>query len=256
MLPLPLLFLPSCCAQGGHPQALLCLAVQVQPHTPALPLQMEVEKPPPTAESPSLLKSYKWRMGPQGGEKELERALPTPGPSRWSKLHTWKRAYSHPETDTPEESTARSGQSPGPPGPTGSSRAAARRSMFQRAFSAPAKAPKEPRGQEGGKLNLRKYLRSMSHRRSPENGAKAERTPLEVARGEGGLVLAAHLGTGASGWERPSGPRGPEQQAWMKCWGWGSDTAPGHTFTLEAWAPHGQGSTRAGGPCSEGQTLG
>ncbi|KYO48372.1 RAS protein activator like-3 [Alligator mississippiensis] len=144
--------------------------------------KMEVEKPPPTAESPSLLKSYKWRMGPQGGEKELERALPTPGPSRWSKLHTWKRAYSHPETDTPEESTARSGQSPGPPGPTGSSRAAARRSMFQRAFSAPAKAPKEPRGQEGGKLNLRKYLRSMSHRRSPENGAKAERTPLEVAR--------------------------------------------------------------------------
>uniref|UniRef100_A0A674IG20 Uncharacterized protein n=1 Tax=Terrapene triunguis TaxID=2587831 RepID=A0A674IG20_9SAUR len=145
---------------------------------------MEEMTPPPAPEAPSPLKSYKWRMGPQGGEREPEperRPMP-PASSRWAKLQNWKRAHSQPETDAPEVRMARSSPGTEPPEPVGS-KAAARRSVFQRAFSAPGKVPKEPKGQEGIKLNLRKYLRSKSHRRSQESGPKAEQAPQEAAKG-------------------------------------------------------------------------
>ncbi|XP_067400691.1 RAS protein activator like-3 isoform X2 [Emydura macquarii macquarii] len=144
---------------------------------------MEEQTPPPTSEAPSLLKSYKWRTAPQGGERELEperRPLP-PASSRWAKLHNWKRAHSQPESDASEVCVARSSPGTEPPEPAGN-KAATRKSMFQRAFSAPAKAPKEPKGQEGMKLNLRKYLRSKSHRRSQESGPKAEQAAPEAAK--------------------------------------------------------------------------
>ncbi|CAM5116817.1 unnamed protein product [Natator depressus] len=144
---------------------------------------MEETTPPPAPETPSPLTSYKWRTGPQGGEREPEperRPMP-PASSRWAKLQNWKRAHSQPETDTPEVRMAKSSPGTEPPEPV-ESKAAARRSVFQRAFSAPTKVPKEPKGQEGIKLNLRKYLRSKSHRRSQESGPKAEQTPQEAAK--------------------------------------------------------------------------
>ncbi|KAH1176522.1 RAS protein activator like-3 isoform X1 [Mauremys mutica] len=142
---------------------------------------MEEMTPPPAPEAPSPLKSYKWRTGPQGGEREPERHPMPPASSRWAKLHNWKRAHSQPETDAPEVRMARSSPGTEPPEPVGS-KTAARRSVFQRAFSAPGKVPKEPKGQEGIKLNLRKYLRSKSHRRSQESGPKAEQAPQEAAK--------------------------------------------------------------------------
>nr|XP_006112848.1 RAS protein activator like-3 [Pelodiscus sinensis] len=147
--------------------------------------EMEEETRHPTAEAPSLLKSYKWRTGPQGGEREMEleteRHPMPPASSRWARLHNWKRAHSHPETDAPEVRMARTSPGTESPGPVGS-KATARRSMFQRAFSAPTKMPKEPKGQEGSKLNLRKYLRSKSHRRNQESGSKAQQAPQEAAK--------------------------------------------------------------------------
>ncbi|XP_074836176.1 RAS protein activator like-3 [Carettochelys insculpta] len=144
---------------------------------------MEKETPAPTAEAPSLLKSYKWRTGPQGREREPEpeRRPVLAASSRWAKLHNWKRAHSQPETAGPEVHRARTSPGPEPPDPIGS-KAAARRSVFQRAFSAPAKVPKEPKSQEGNKLNLRKYLRSKSHHRRGENGSKAEPDPQVAAK--------------------------------------------------------------------------
>uniref|UniRef100_A0A8D0FYF5 Uncharacterized protein n=1 Tax=Sphenodon punctatus TaxID=8508 RepID=A0A8D0FYF5_SPHPU len=128
---------------------------------------MEERKMAP--EAGSLLKSYKWRMGPQ----ELERHPTLPGGSkRWTKLQHWKRSQSQQESDVLEDAPERPG-----------GRAAARRSVFQRAFSAPAKAPKsqECGGGGGGRLNLRKYLRSMSHRRGQESGLRAPQEPEKGA---------------------------------------------------------------------------
>ncbi|XP_065435040.1 RAS protein activator like-3-like isoform X2 [Chrysemys picta bellii] len=144
---------------------------------------MEEMTPPPAPEAPSPLKSYKWWMGPQGGERvpEPEQRPMPPASSRWAKLQNWKRAHSQPETDAPKVRMARSSPGTEPPEPVGS-KAAARRSVFQRAFSAPSKVPKEPKGQEGIKLNLRKYLRSKSHRRSQESGPKAEQASQEAAK--------------------------------------------------------------------------
>uniref|UniRef100_A0A8C0QK24 C2 domain-containing protein n=1 Tax=Chelonoidis abingdonii TaxID=106734 RepID=A0A8C0QK24_CHEAB len=146
---------------------------------------MEEMTPPPAPEAPSPLKSYKWRTGLQGGEREPERHPMPPASSRWAKLHNWRRAHSQPETDAPEVRMARSSPGTEPPDPVGS-KTAARRSVFQRAFSAPDKVPKEPKGQEGIKLNLRKYLRSKSHRRSQESGPKAEQAPQQAAKGKVG----------------------------------------------------------------------
>ncbi|XP_062454408.1 RAS protein activator like-3 [Rhea pennata] len=133
---------------------------------------MEVEKPG----AEMLLKTYKWRTA-VAGEREPERGTASPGSRRWARLQGWKRSYSHPESDGPDD-----GAGKGSSHTQSLAKANARRSLFQRAFSAPSKVAKEPRGPEGGKATLQKYLRSMSKRKGPmESGAKAERLPHYAA---------------------------------------------------------------------------
>nr|XP_013801714.1 PREDICTED: RAS protein activator like-3 [Apteryx mantelli mantelli] len=132
---------------------------------------MEVEKALPGAET--LLKTYKWRTAVAAGEREPERATASPGSRRWARLQGWKRSYSQPESDSAEDGTGKGSSGTRTPS---LAKASARRSLFQRAFSAPSKVAKEPRGPEGGKATLQKYLRSMSKRKGPvESGARAER---------------------------------------------------------------------------------
>uniref|UniRef100_A0A8B9E3X4 RAS protein activator like 3 n=1 Tax=Anser cygnoides TaxID=8845 RepID=A0A8B9E3X4_ANSCY len=126
---------------------------------------MEVEKPPVAVETPTLLKTYKWRTAAPVGDREPERATGSPGSRRWTRLQGWKRSYSQPESDGPDDAAGK-----------GAPKASTRRSLFQRAFSAPSKVAKEPRSPEGGKATLQKYLRSMSKRKGHgESGARAER---------------------------------------------------------------------------------
>ncbi|XP_035427780.1 RAS protein activator like-3 isoform X13 [Cygnus atratus] len=126
---------------------------------------MEVEKPPVAAETPTLLKTYKWRTAAPLGDREPERGTGSPGSRRWTRLQGWKRSYSQPESDGPDDGAGK-----------GAPKASTRRSLFQRAFSAPSKVAKEPRSPEGGKATLQKYLRSMSKRKGHgESGARAER---------------------------------------------------------------------------------
>ncbi|XP_075581297.1 RAS protein activator like-3 [Pelecanus crispus] len=130
---------------------------------------MEVEKLPLGPEPPTLLKTYKWRTAAPMGDREAERGTGSPGSRHWTRLQGWKRSYSHPESDGPSDGAGKSSSSLGAP------KASARRSLFQRAFSAPTKGTKETRGAEGGKATLQKYLRSMSKRKGhAESGARAE----------------------------------------------------------------------------------
>ncbi|XP_009465937.1 PREDICTED: LOW QUALITY PROTEIN: RAS protein activator like-3 [Nipponia nippon] len=132
------------------------------------PAWMEVEKPPLGPEPPTLLKTYKWRTAAPMGDREPERGTGSPGSRRWTRLQGWKRSYSQPESDGLDDGAGK-GTQPGAP------KASTRRSLFQRAFSAPSKGTKEPRGPEGGRATLQKYLRSMSKRKGHvESGARAE----------------------------------------------------------------------------------
>ncbi|XP_074021233.1 RAS protein activator like-3 [Numenius arquata] len=137
---------------------------------------MEVETPP---EPPTLLKTYKWRTAAPVGDREAEKATGppghrttgSPGSRRWTRLQGWKRSYSHPESDGHQDGTGR-----GHSGSGGPPKASTRRSLFQRAFSAPSKVTKEPRGPEGGRATLQKYLRSVSKRKGhgESGGPRAE----------------------------------------------------------------------------------
>ncbi|KAM6330450.1 RAS protein activator like-3 [Alca torda] len=136
---------------------------------------MEVEKPPLGPEPPTLLKTYKWRTAAPMGDREPERGTGSPGSRRWARLQGWKRSYSHPECDGPDDGAGKGSASSGAP------KASTRRSLFQRAFSAPSKGTKETRGPEGGKATLQKYLRSMSKRKGHvESGARAEQVPHDA----------------------------------------------------------------------------
>ncbi|XP_074710932.1 RAS protein activator like-3 isoform X3 [Strix uralensis] len=127
---------------------------------------MEVEKPP---EPPTLLKTYKWRTTAPMGDREAERGMGSPGSRRWTRLQGWKRSYSQPESDGADVTSV------------GAPKASTRRSLFQRAFSAPSKGTREPRGPEGGRATLQKYLRSMAKRKGHvESGARAEQVVQEV----------------------------------------------------------------------------
>nr|XP_009938039.1 PREDICTED: LOW QUALITY PROTEIN: RAS protein activator like-3-like [Opisthocomus hoazin] len=130
---------------------------------------MEVEKPPLAPEPPTLLKTYKWRTAAPMGDREPERGMGSPGSRRWTRLQGWKRSYSQPESDGPDDGAGK--------GSLGAPKASTRRSLFQRAFSAPSKGTKETRAPEGGKATLQKYLRSMSKRKGHvESGYRAEHT--------------------------------------------------------------------------------
>ncbi|XP_052526706.1 RAS protein activator like-3 isoform X1 [Tympanuchus pallidicinctus] len=131
---------------------------------------MEVEKPPQNAEPPTLLKTYRWRTAAAVGERDPERCSATPGGRHWSRLQGWKRSYSQPESESLDDGVGKGSSNLGAP------KASARRSLFQRAFSAPSKVVKEPRSSEGGKGTLQKYLRSVSKKKGyVENGARAEK---------------------------------------------------------------------------------
>ncbi|XP_031464756.1 RAS protein activator like-3 isoform X2 [Phasianus colchicus] len=137
--------------------------------------QMEVEKPPQNAEPPTLLKTYRWRTAAPAGERDPERCSATPGGRHWSRLQGWKRSYSQPESESLDDGAGKGSSNLGAP------KASARRSLFQRAFSAPSKVVKEPRNPEGGKGTLQKYLRSMSKKKGyVENGARAEKGSHEA----------------------------------------------------------------------------
>ncbi|KAM6394810.1 RAS protein activator like-3 [Rhynochetos jubatus] len=135
---------------------------------------MEVEKPPLGPDPPTLLKTYKWRTAAPMGDREPERGTGSPGSRRWTRLQGWKRSYSQPESDGPDDGAGRGGSSLGAP------KASTRRSLFQRAFSAPSKGTRETRGPEGGKATLQRYLRSMAKRKGHvESGTRAEQGPQD-----------------------------------------------------------------------------
>ena len=177
----------------------------------ALPTpQMEVEKPPLAPEPPTLLKTYKWRTAAPMGDREPERGMGSPGSRRWTRLQGWKRSYSQPESDGPDDGAGK--------GSLGAPKASTRRSLFQRAFSAPSKGTKETRAPEGGKATLQKYLRSMSKRKGHvESGSRAEQLlhdalpgmgvmgrvgvrVLVVGAGDGIGVAVVGDGLGVMGW--------------------------------------------------------
>lgn len=160
---------------------------------------MEVEKPPLGSEPPTLLKTYKWRTAAPMGDREHEKGTGSPGSRRWTRLQGWKRSYSHPESDGPNDGVGKGTSTLGAP------KASTRRSLFQRAFSAPSKGTKEPRGPEGGKATLQKYLRSMSKRKGHgESGARAEQVLHDAVPGMGemgrvGVRVGVVGGGGGSG---------------------------------------------------------
>lgn len=167
--------------------------------------QMEVEKPPQTAETPTLLKTYRWRTAAPVGERDPERCSASPGGRHWSRLQGWKHSYSQPESETLDDGVGKGSSNLGAP------KASARRSLFQRAFSAPSKMAKEPRSPEGGKGTLQKYLRSMSKKKGHvENGARAEKGSNE---GIPGTEVFGVVGVGM-GWEWDRDGGG---------WGWSED---------------------------------
>ncbi|XP_015260867.1 PREDICTED: RAS protein activator like-3 [Gekko japonicus] len=121
-------------------------------------------------DAPSVLSSYRWLRVPQDGEKEPEFA-PSPASGHRGKPQRWRRVQS--QTESERESPR------GAPSPD--SRAASKRSVFQRAFSSPAKMPKAQEG--GGKLSLRKYLRSMSHWKKQEAAPQPDKETKEASTG-------------------------------------------------------------------------
>nr|XP_060619519.1 RAS protein activator like-3 isoform X1 [Anolis sagrei ordinatus] len=142
-------------------------------------------KPQAGAEDPSLLRSYRWETVLQNGEK-IPRLDPpnhhgSAGSRHKGKLQKWKRTQSHPET----ELSLSSNEKPPQASPRENT-AVPKRSVFQRAFSTPAKMPKEHEG--SSKLSLRKYLRSMSHRKNQDSTPRSER---EAIKGGDSSVLLA-----------------------------------------------------------------
>ncbi|KAL8164623.1 UNVERIFIED_CONTAM: hypothetical protein K2H54_054350 [Gekko kuhli] len=140
-------------------------------------------KPRHRAEGPSLLSSYRWLTVPQDGEKEPESA-PSPASGHRGKPQRWRRAQSQTESELSEPSSEQKVPAVASP-PDG--RAATKRSVFQRAFSTPAKVPKAQEG--GSKLSLRKYLRSMSHWKKQEAVPQPDRETKEA-----GPALVADAG--------------------------------------------------------------
>uniref|UniRef100_A0A670KH35 RAS protein activator like 3 n=3 Tax=Podarcis muralis TaxID=64176 RepID=A0A670KH35_PODMU len=139
-------------------------------------------------DTPSLLRSYRWQTVLQNGEKEPELNHATWGSSsRRDRLQKWRRVQSQPETELSESSH----EHPQAPVAPQDSRAAAKRSVFQRAFSTPAKVPKAQ--ERSSKMSLRKYLRSVSHRRNQEGTLRSERETKEASKGDDSTVQLTQL---------------------------------------------------------------
>ncbi|XP_061438627.1 RAS protein activator like-3 isoform X2 [Rhineura floridana] len=141
-------------------------------------------------DTPSLLRSYRWQIVQQYVEKEPELSpnhASGGGSRRRGKLQKWKRAQSQPESEHPEPGH----EQPSPPVAPQDNRAVAKRSVFQRAFSTPAKLPKAQEG--SSKLSLRKYLRSMSHRRNQDGTLQSERETKEVSKGDNSALQLTRM---------------------------------------------------------------
>ncbi|XP_054859245.1 RAS protein activator like-3 [Eublepharis macularius] len=141
------------------------------------------------AEAPSLLRSYRWQTVLQNGGKETELAPSTASGSsgHGGKQQRWKRAQSQTESELSEPTSEQKVPAAVPM----DSRAAAKRSVFRRAFSTPAKIPKAQEG--GGKMSLRKYLRSMSHWKNQEGAPRSDRETKEASKGGNAAVQLAPL---------------------------------------------------------------
>ncbi|XP_062975078.1 RAS protein activator like-3 [Elgaria multicarinata webbii] len=152
------------------------------------------QKPRPGAEAPSLLRSYRWQTVPRHGEREPELGSnhhSSESSKCRGKLQKWKRVQSQTESELPLPSREQP-----PPVAHQDNRAATKRSVFQRAFSTPAKMTK---GRDGSsKLSLRKYLRSMSSRRNQEGTPRSERETKEASKGDDSAVQLSRLAPGVS----------------------------------------------------------
>ncbi|KAF7235683.1 putative RNA-directed DNA polymerase from transposon BS [Varanus komodoensis] len=145
------------------------------------------QKLQPGTETPSLLRSYRWQTVPQSGEMEPDPNLDHHGSEtskRRGKLQKWKRVQSQPESDLPVPSHEQP-----PPVPPQDNRVATKRSVFQRAFTTPAKMSKAQEG--SGKMSLRKYLRSMSNRKNQEGPARSEKEVKETSKDDTKMEVVA-----------------------------------------------------------------
>uniref|UniRef100_A0A8D2LKM3 RAS protein activator like 3 n=1 Tax=Varanus komodoensis TaxID=61221 RepID=A0A8D2LKM3_VARKO len=152
------------------------------------------QKLQPGTETPSLLRSYRWQTVPQSGEMEPDPNLDHHGSEtskRRGKLQKWKRVQSQPESDLPVPSHEQP-----PPVPPQDNRVATKRSVFQRAFTTPAKMSKAQEG--SGKMSLRKYLRSMSNRKNQEGPARSEKEVKETSKADDSAVQLSRLAPGVS----------------------------------------------------------
>ncbi|XP_029441226.1 RAS protein activator like-3 [Rhinatrema bivittatum] len=152
------------------------------------------EEAPGTAQprTKSLLRSYRWHSSARAQQKGTGKGPPAPAQGssgKWGKLQSWKRAHSHPETAAGDGGAAEGpGTEPEPPEPG----AAAKRSLFQRAFSAPEKGHREAgRSHETGgdsKIKFRKYFQSVSHRLAKRSTSRRAQEPAASEKDMAPLV--------------------------------------------------------------------
>ncbi|XP_013923753.1 PREDICTED: RAS protein activator like-3-like, partial [Thamnophis sirtalis] len=138
----------------------------------------------PETEGSTLLKAYLWQTVMPTGEKAPESGPIHDGSesSRCKrKIQKWKRVHSHPEAEVPEP-----GPHDLPPLASQESRAATKRSIFQRAFSLPGRMSKAQ--ERSSKLSVRKYLRSMSHWKNQEAPSQTVRETKETGEGDDSVV--------------------------------------------------------------------
>lgn len=139
----------------------------------------------PETEGSSLLKAYLWQTVLPTGVK-----VPELGPihygsessRRRGKIQKWNRVQSPPESEVPEPD-----HDDLPPLVSQDSRAATKRSVFQRAFSLPGRMSKAQ--DRSSKLSVRKYLRSMSHWKNQESPSQIVRETKETSKGKGGYIF-------------------------------------------------------------------
>ncbi|KAM3845247.1 RAS protein activator like-3 isoform 6-T7 [Vipera latastei] len=152
----------------------------------------------PETEGSSLLKAYLWQTVLPTGVK-----VPELGPihygsessRRRGKIQKWKRVQSQPEREVPEP-----GHDDLPPLVSQDSRAATKRTVFQRAFSLPGRMSKAQN--RSNKLSMRKYLCSMSHWKNQESPSQIVRETKETSKGDDSVVqLIQSMSPGVPPWD-------------------------------------------------------
>ncbi|XP_039192376.1 RAS protein activator like-3 [Crotalus tigris] len=152
----------------------------------------------PETEGSSLLKAYLWQTVLPTGMKVPELGSIHYGSKssrRRGKIRKWNRIQSPPESEVPE-----SGHDDLPPLVSQDSRAATKRSVFQRAFSLPGRMSKAQ--DRSSKLSVRKYLRSMSHWKNQESPSQIVRETKQTSKGDDSVVhLILSMGPGVPPWD-------------------------------------------------------